>query len=171
MTLPPARATPALSGVEQSMKEDAVFRRSFGFYRLSTPLFCAAVFRQDNSNVTKGRDFASAGASAASIVATVGRSFRLTRSAFSLSPLATKASLPKGLSDHRHSAFDFRLRRTRHWRGVALWNPSGPSPCCYSFRVAQYQTKYEGHTASIHWCGMAFEVGGAAAPFVIPPPA
>ena len=37
-------------------------------------------------------------ASAASIVAAKGRSFRLTRSAFSLSPLATKASLPKGLS-------------------------------------------------------------------------
>ena len=36
--------------------------------------------------------------SAASIVAAKGRSFRLTRSAFSLLPLATKASLPKGLS-------------------------------------------------------------------------
>ena len=72
--------------------------------------------------------FAPAGASAASIVAAKGRSFRLTRSAFSLSPLATKASLPKGLSDHCRSAFDFRLRRTRHWRGVALWKPSGPSP-------------------------------------------
>ena len=75
----------------------------------------------------ESRGFAPAGASAASIVAAKGRSFRLTRSAFPLSPLATKASLPKGLSDHCRSAFDFRLWRTRHWRGVALWKPSGPS--------------------------------------------
>ena len=78
-------------------------------------------------------------ASAASIVAAVGRSFRLTRSAFSLSPLATKASLPKGLSDHCRSAFDFRLRRTRHWRAVALWKPSGLSLCFHVFIAEQYK--------------------------------
>ena len=81
-------------------------------------------------------------ASAASIVAAKDRSFRLTRSAFSLSPLATKASLPKGLSDHCRSAFDFRLRRTRHWRAVALWKPSGPSPCCYTLNVAQDHSSF-----------------------------
>ena len=52
-----------------------------------------------------GRGFAPAGASTASIVAAKGRSFRLTRSAFSLSPLATKASLPKGLSDRPLETF------------------------------------------------------------------
>ena len=91
-----------------------------------------------NDCFAEGRGFAPAGASAASIVAAKGRSFRLTRSAFSLSPLATKASLPKGLSDHCRSAFDFRLRRTRHWRAVALWKPSGPPRCCYTFNAAQY---------------------------------
>ena len=75
----------------------------------------------------KAEDSRLRAASAASIVAAVGRSFRLTRSAFSLSLLATKASLPKGLSDHCRSAFDFRRRRTRHWRAVALWKPSVPS--------------------------------------------
>ena len=45
----------------------------------------------------------------------------------------------KGLSGHCRSAFDFRLRRTRHWRGVALWKPSGPSLCCYTYIATQYQ--------------------------------
>ena len=58
-------------------------------------------------------------ASAASIVAAVGRSFRLTRSAFSLSPLATKASLPKGLSGRLLETF-------------------GQYPCCYAFNAALY---------------------------------
>ena len=34
------------------------------------------------------------------------------------------AEASKGLCDHCRSAFDFRLRRTRHWRAVALCNPS-----------------------------------------------
>ena len=46
-----------------------------------------------NDCFTKGRGFAPAGASAASIVAAKGRSFRLTRSAFSLSPLARRRPL------------------------------------------------------------------------------
>ena len=54
--------------------------------------------RKKNDCFDVGSGFAPAGASAASIVAAKGRSFRLTRSTFSLSPLATKASLPKGLS-------------------------------------------------------------------------
>ena len=36
------------------------------------------------------------------------------------------AAATRGLSGHRRSAFDFRLRRTRHWRAVAPWTPSGP---------------------------------------------
>ena len=38
------------------------------------------------------------------------------------------AGATKGLCGHRRFAFDFRLRRTRHWRGVALWKPSRPPP-------------------------------------------
>ena len=34
------------------------------------------------------------------------------------------AEASRGLCGHRRSAFDFRLRRTRHWRAVALCTPS-----------------------------------------------
>ena len=36
------------------------------------------------------------------------------------------AEASRGLCGHRRSAFDFRLRRTRHWRAVALCTPSHP---------------------------------------------
>ena len=84
-------------------------------------------FRLTRSAFSLSPQATKASLSAASIVAAKGRSFRLTRSAFSLSPQATKASLPKGLCGHCRSAFDFRLRRTCHWRGVALWKPL-PTP-------------------------------------------
>ena len=91
---------------------------------ISNSLSCVILFSLQTIALPRAEISRLRAASAASIVAAKGRSFRLTRSAFSLSPLATKASLPKGLSDHCRSAFDFRLRRTRHWRGVALCNPS-----------------------------------------------
>ena len=46
------------------------------------------------------------------------------------------AGATKGLCGHRRFAFDFRLRRTRHWRGVALWKPrEGPSALSTPIRV------------------------------------
>ena len=36
---------------------------------------------------------------------------------------AASAGAGKGLCGHHHFAFDFRLWRTRHWRGVALCTP------------------------------------------------
>ena len=30
---------------------------------------------------------------------------------------------PQRVFDHCRSAFDFRVRRTHHWRSVALWKP------------------------------------------------
>ena len=41
------------------------------------------------------------------------------------------AEASRGLCGHRRFAFDFRLRRTRHWRGVALCTPSRPPAGCY----------------------------------------
>ena len=102
----------------------------------------------------KAEDSRLRAASAASIVAAVGRSFRLTRSAFSLSLLATKASLPKGLSDHCRSAFDFRLRRTRHWRAVALWKPSGGRPLAAMFFIQHSMKSSENPNRLSCWFGL-----------------
>ena len=78
----------------------------------------------------------------------------MTRSAFSLSPLATKASLPKGLSDHCRSAFDFRLRRTRHWRAVALWKPSGGRPLAAMFFIQHSMKSSENPNRLSCWFGL-----------------
>ena len=58
------------------------------------------------------------------------------------------AEASRGLCGHRRSAFDFRLRRTRHWRGVALWKPSVQTLCCYAFNAAQYYASRTSHTAA-----------------------
>ena len=44
---------------------------------------------------------------------------------------AASADAGRGLCGHRRFAFDFRLRRTRHWRGVALCTPSPPCRLFY----------------------------------------
>ena len=49
---------------------------------------------------------------------------------------SASADAGRGLCGHRRFAFDFRLRRTRHWRGIALCTPS--PPC----RLLQLETCY-----------------------------